>query len=220
MKLGPNSVIQCVTQFIASLSACCTSMGGVCFIALVLCKNASAAVLDTYPDWDGNVTESYLKIAQSFIAPTNNILSSWKFGIAPGAVSTNLIFEVVLWNAMSGPVGEPLFSRVADWPKQGGDIELDQINLGLSPGSRYAAIVDLRGYAGPSVHFEFNQDSYKQGNAAWYAGVNPSWKYLDSTYNTEFRAEFFGVPEPGGLLALGLAAIGLLRLRYDKIDSR
>jgi hypothetical protein len=170
-----------------------------------------STVIDTYPDWDGNVTESYFKVAQSFLAPADNTLASWKFTLATSPGPTNILFEIVPWNASSGPSGSPLFSRTVSWSASGGDILVDNINLTLTPGSRYAAIVDLRSYGGPSVNFEYNQDSYNQGNAAWFAGINPTWKYLNSTYNTQFRAEFYAVPEPACLFAMGLVGIVFVR---------
>ena len=104
-----------------------------------------------------------------------------------------------------------MFSRQVNWPTLGGDVLVDNINLTLTPGSRYAAVIDLEGYRGNSVNFQFNQNSFDQGNASWFGGVNPSWVYLDSIYNTEFRAEFYTVPEPANLLGLGLVGTALLR---------
>jgi hypothetical protein len=180
-------------------------------LCLALCANASAALINTYPDWDGNVTLSYSRVAQSFLAPTDNLLESWQFTLAPNAAPTNLLFQIVPWNPNSGPSGAPLFTRFVNWPAQGGDILVDNINLTLTPGARYAAVIDFDGYRGQSAFFEYNQNSYSDGNASWFGGINPTWVYLNSTYNTEFRAEFFAVPEPANLLALALAATAMLR---------
>jgi hypothetical protein len=180
-------------------------------LGLALCARASAAIINTYPDWDGNVTLSYSRVAQSFLAPADNLLASWKFTLAPSAASTNLLFQIVPWNPLSGPGGAALFTRNLSWPAQGGDILVDNINLTLTPGSRYAAVFDFNGYRGSSVFFEYNQNSYNQGNASWFGGINPAWVYLNSTYNTEFQAQFLAVPEPANLLPLALSATALLR---------
>ena len=98
---------------------------------------------------------------------------------------------------------------------------VDNIDLTLTPNARYAAVVDLEGFAGKSVFFQYNQNSYDQGNASWLDGIGPQWEYLNSTYNTEFRAQFYTVPEPGSLLGLGLAGAVFLRhtSRRQTIDS-
>jgi hypothetical protein len=192
-----------VEQTNSRLAALCLCLG--------LCARASAAVIDTYPDWDGSVTLSYGRVAQSFLAPGDNTLASWKFTLAPSGGPTNVLFQIVSWNPNSGPGGATLFSRTVSWPALGGDVPVDNINLTLTPGSRYAAVIDFGGYRGQSVLFEYNQNSYDAGNASWFGGINPGWVYLNSTYNTEFRAEFLAVPEPGSLLALGLANIALVR---------
>jgi hypothetical protein len=193
------------------------------YLGLALCARASfpvGTVINTYPDWDGTVTESYFKVAQSFLAPADNTLKSWQFALAPVAAPTNVVLQIVPWNSSSGPTSAPLFSRQVSWAAAGGDILVDNINLTLTPGSRYAAVVDLRGYGGFSVDFQYNQNSYNQGNAAWFAGNNPTWVYLNSTYNTEFRAEFYTVPEPANLLGLGLAGIAVLRHARRTRSSR
>jgi hypothetical protein len=181
------------------------------WLGLALCGHASAAIINTYPDWDGNVTLSYSKVAQSFLAPADNLLASWQFTLAPNSAATNLTFRIVPWNPLSGPTGAALFTRNLSWPAQGGDVLVDNINLTLSPGFSYAALIDFNSYRGQSVFFEYNQNSYNHGNASWFGGINPTWIYLNSTYNTQFRAEFLAVPEPTNLLALALAAGALLR---------
>lgn len=177
------------------------------WLTLAFCPRATATIFNTYGDWDGNVTQSYLKVAQSFLVPEDNTLASWQFTLAPAAGATNVLFEIVPWNAASGPSGAPLFSRNLSWPTQGGDILVDNINLSLLPDTRYAAVIDLGAFAGKSVLFQFNQNSYNQGNASWLAGSNPHWEYLTSTYNTQFRAEFYTIPEPASLLGLSLISL-------------
>ena len=154
-----------------------------CF-GFALYAHASATVLNTYSDWDGNVTQSYFKVAQSFLAPADSTLASWQFTLAPAAGATNVLFEIIRWESNSGPASAPLFSRQVSWPALGGNVLVDNINLTLTPTTRYAAVIDLEGYGGKSVYFQYNQNSYGQGNASWFAGFNPAWEYLNSTYNT------------------------------------
>ncbi|PWU17669.1 MAG: hypothetical protein C5B50_10895 [Verrucomicrobia bacterium] len=188
-------------------------------LAMALCARTWATVIDTYPDWDGNVTLDYVQVAQSFLAPSDNILSSWQFTLAPAAGPTNVLFEIVPWNATSGPSGGPLFSRTVGWAATGGDVLVTNINLALTPGSRYAALVDLNGYAGQSLNFQFNQNSYNLGSGAWLGGSPPSWKYLNGTYNTEFRAVFSPVPEPTGVFFLGIAGAALFLWQISRRRS-
>ena len=100
---------------------------------------------------------------------------------------------------------------------------VDNIDLTLTPGLRYAAVVDPHGAAIRSLYFEQNQNSYNQGNASWF-GVggdpHPVWWYLNSTYNTEFRAEFQNIPEPGSFLLAGVVACALARyVRRAKLQK-
>jgi hypothetical protein len=209
MSSEQTNTLPCLPM--ATLGFNLSARARVAAFCLAICTHASAAVINTYPDWDGNVTLSYSKVAQSFLAPTDNFLASWQFTLAPNSAPTNLLFQIVSWNPLSGPSGAALFTRNLSWPAQGGDVLVDNINLSLTPGARYAAVIDFNGYRGQSVFFEYNQNSYNHGNASWFGGINPTWVYLNSTYNTEFRAEFLAVPEPVSLLALALAVPTLLR---------
>jgi hypothetical protein len=191
----------------------------VIFLAALLnltpASSKSATVINTYPDWDGTITYGWDAVAQSFVAPADNTLLSWKFGIAPatnGSPNNNVLFQIVAWDQSSGPVGAALFSREVAWPSAGGDILVDNIGLTLTPGSRYAAIANLENrYEGQSVHFQLNQTSYNGGNASWFS-VPSSWQYLDSTWNTQFRAEFAAIPEPGTVPLILLSLLMLLRV--------
>ena len=165
-------------------------------------------VINTYPDWDGNVTNGWVAIAQSFIAPSDNVLDNWKFALAPlPGGQHSVAFDIYAWSDLTGPVGSSLYSSVEAWPAGGGDVLVDNIALSLTPGNLYAGVVDLQGYSGPSVHYQFNQFSYTGGDASWLDG-GTEWHFLNSGWNTKFRAEF--VPEPSTLLILTLGAAGLL----------
>jgi len=183
-------------------------------------SSRSATVINTYPDWDGTITYGWDAVAQSFVAPADSTLLSWKFGIAPatnGIPNNKVLFQIVPWDQSSGPAGAALFSREVAWASAGGDILVDNIGLTLTPGSRYAAIVNLEGGSEvQSVHFQLNQNSYNGGNASWFSAPN-SWQYLDSTWNTQFRAEFATIPEPSTLLFILLSLPMLLGRRRGKV---
>jgi hypothetical protein len=163
-----------------------------------------ATVIDTYPDWEGLTTISWSTVAQSFTAPADHLLLNYTTSLSPTNNRT-LGFEIVSWNPASGPAGGIVFTQQVAWPTTG-ILTLSNLNLNLTPGAHYAAILDLGGYTGPSVLFQKNQNSYDQGNGAWRLG-NGNWEYLQAGYNTAFRAEFAPIPEP---MALSLAAGALL----------
>ncbi|MCG3127322.1 MAG: hypothetical protein CHACPFDD_02180 [Phycisphaerae bacterium] len=170
---------------------------------------AANTIIDTYPDWDGNVTNGWLKIAQTVTVPADNVLDNWKFALNPPGGQNTILFEIYEWDNSVGPIGPVLYSSIEAWPAAGGDVLVDNINLPLTTGNLYGAIVDLQGYAGQSVHFQVNQFSYTGGDASWFDGA--TWNFLNSGWNTKFRAEF--TPEPATLLTLSVAALALLRRR-------
>jgi len=167
-------------------------------------------IIDTYPDWDGHVTELWEKVAQSFTVPTgDNVLDNYMFALDPPGGQHTITFGIFKWSDFSGPVGDALYSVQKNWPDVGGDVKVDNIGLALPEGALYAAIVDLEGYNGPSVHYQRNQDSYSDGDASWFR--YSTWYYLDSGWNTKFRARF--IPTPGALAALGLLGLFGTRMR-------
>jgi hypothetical protein len=172
------------------------------------CTSSANIVVNTYPDWDGSVTNGWVAIAQSFTAPSDNVLDNWMFALAPLPGGQNSVtFNIYAWSDLTGPVGSSLYSSVEAWPAGGGDVLVDNIALSLTPGNLYAAVVHLQGYSGLSVQFQFNQFSYTDGDASWLDG-GTDWHFLNSGWNTKFRAEF--VPEPSTPLILTFGAAGLL----------
>ena len=83
----------------------------------------------------------------------------------------------------------------------------ESIALKLDRRNRYAAVVDVGGFTGKSVHYQENQNSYSDGNASWFD--NNKWDHLQSSFNTKFRAEFVPIPEPRArlLLTIGLSIV-------------
>jgi hypothetical protein len=175
---------------------------------VAIAQMASATtVIDTYPDWDGNVTNGWLGVAQSFTTPTDNVLVSWTFAIDPGQSNVNC--SVYAWDNTVGTMGGSLYSTNIDC-SAGGDYTFNP-NLALTAGGLYAVVYDFNGNAGASIHFQVNQNSYAGGDASWFDGSG--WQYLDSGWNTTFKAKFDAVPEPATLLLFGLGAIALRRKR-------
>ncbi len=164
-------------------------------------------IIGTYPHWDGNVTSGWFAVAQSFVAPVHNTLDNYTFGFE--VANVDIAFRIFEWDETSGPVGGTLYA--ANFVSAAGDNLVDNINLALTPGTMYAAIVDMRGYGEASVHWMTNVDGNPTGDASWFDGG--SWQYLDSGWSTKFRAEFTGIPAPGAVALLGLAALTPRRRR-------
>jgi hypothetical protein len=148
-------------------------------------------VIDTYPCSDGTVTNGWEQIAQVFVVPAGNpVLSNYTFSVAPEGTITELTFSIFEWN--DRPMGPELFSVTVDWPDAGGDVLIDNINVILTEGVVYAAIVyfDSEWYDGDSVHWMQNNDCYPDGDVAWlWDGV---WQYYGNGWLTRFHAEFYG----------------------------
>lgn len=168
--------------------------------------SAHAVVIDTYPDWTGNLTDGWFAQAQNFICPSDNVLSSWRFSMAAG--TGNVTFGIFDWGA-AGPVGSALYSTTAPWPSVAGPVDINNINLSLVVGSSYGAVIDLMGQSGPSVYFNTNQNSYSAGNAWWMDHTN-TWGNFPG-FNQTFRAVFSPVPEPASLSVLAIALLALRR---------
>lgn len=173
---------------------------------------AQAYVIDTYPYWDGNITNGWYAVAQSFVVDgTDNVLQNYTFHIAGG--SGNLMFSIVPWDLNVGPTGGAVYTANAAWPGSDGDVSFNGINTALTPGATYAGIVDLQGQSGQSVYWMANNTGNPTGDSSW-RDVNGDWQFLGgSGWSTEFRAEFSPVPEPVSLIALGAGLAALLRRR-------
>ena len=170
-------------------------------------------IFDTYPFWDGNITSGYVATAETFIVPTGNgVLDSFKFALAARAGGGSVSFEVYHWDT-AGPVGPAVYTQVVSWPDVGGDIILTNLNVVLTPGQNYGAVMNLLGYSGQSVHWMNSTANYAQGNG-WWNTDGSAWQSLTGL-NLKFTAQFVPVPEPPvlGLLAAGLPALVTLTRR-------
>jgi hypothetical protein len=164
-------------------------------------------MIDTYPYWDGNITSGWLAVAQSFVAPEHNILVNYKFGFETAGVDIN--FDIYQWDETSGPVGGSLYST--SFSSLSGDNLVNGINLALTEGTMYAAIVDMNGFVDQSVHFMANVTGNPEGDSSWFNGT---WQLLNSGFSTKFMANFREIPAPGTLAAFGLFGLVGARRRH------
>jgi hypothetical protein len=183
--------------------------------------NARALTLSTWDDWSGLVTEEWRAIAQTITSPSQNVLLSYQFAIAPRSEPGALNFSIYSWGS-SGPLGDVLFSRDISWSEDGA-VEVTDIDLVLIPGETYGLMINLFDYVGASIHFNPSAGSYAEGNA-WWSGfshgnviVDPTQSTWDSypEYNLRFIAEFgtMAVPEPTTVVFLLAGILGAALFR-------
>ena len=187
------------------------------FLILLITLIASHAwantVIDTYPSYDGGQTNGYNYVAQTFTAPVDNTLLNYQFEIAPRNSNGTLEFSIYNWagNTQAGPA---LYSVNLPWTSAGGTELLSSINLPLTTGNQYVAVINLLGYSNTSVYYD-HINTYSGGNGLWsYDGT--IWTNYPQL-STEFRAEFGSsatptpIPAAAWLMVSGL--MGLIGLR-------
>ncbi len=177
-------------------------------ILLLAAVVSRAQVIDTYPFWDGNVTNGWTAIAQTFDAP-GSTLTDYQFGIDGNSAGGTLNISLYNWVAGTGQTGAALYSTSVAWPSSTGDIVLSGINVAVTNGSHYGMIVELGGSNALSVHYMGNVTGSPTGYGYWSGDNGSTWSGIPGL-STKFRATFDPVPEPATFAVLGLGALALV----------
>jgi len=181
--------------------------------AVALLPLRADTILNTFPDGPAGHTGGDLLQAQTFIAPTDNILSSFEIQevAAPGQ---SVQLEIFQWNA-SGPVGAALYTS-APQPRTVDQIfTFSSINLALTAGNLYGAVVDNLGFKDNDAAYNMNQNSYSAGGL-WVTLDGIIWGNLPGD-NVYFMADFVpsqtSTPEPSTFLLIGAGFGGMVLAR-------
>src|ERR1035441_3867235 len=187
----------------------------------------ATTIFNTYPDGPANYTNAFVLEAQTFTAPADPVLSSFEFRMA-SAEGQSVQLEIYQWGAF-GPAATPLYTSAAmariNAPQGFQDFLVSNINLSLTPGDLYGAVLDSGGYASFNAAFNGNQNSYT-GGKLWLLSQNATNWSAPYPYNVVFQATFqpagdSPVPEPAAFLLMGagLATLALLRRRRSRLHS-
>jgi hypothetical protein len=161
-----------------------------CVVALLFALGPQALAhnchVDTFPYWDGNITTGWLATAQVIVPPPNcTMLVEYAFELAGRSSPGSVQFSIYEWST-SGPVGNALFTTTIPWDTTASVIVVSNINLKLTSGTHYGAMIDMLGYTGQSVYFQYNQTGYPRGMGFWYNGT---WIQYDGL-NHRFKAKW------------------------------
>ena len=184
----------------------------------------ATTILNTYPDGPTAYTNAFVLEAQTFTAQADTVLSSFQFQMF-AALGQTVQLEVFLWSA-GGPVGSSLFTSASMARINATqDFLVSNINLSLTQGDLYGAVIDSGGYYSFNAAFNTNRNSYTGGNMWLVDQGSTTW----NTYQTDnllFQATFVAtqdspVPEPDAFLLMGagLTTLALLRRRRSGLYS-
>ncbi|MEE9128471.1 MAG: hypothetical protein V3T84_00500 [Phycisphaerales bacterium] len=191
------------------------SLAAASVVGLVAGTTSADTVIDTIPDWDGNVSHGWTNIAQSFTVPEGDIvLNTFELGIRSlDGESYNLLLHA--WDPIGDhAVGNALYdSGLLAAPGALTFIEFE-IGVALAAGESYAIIVawNNRGISS-GVAFSF-ADQYDEGYNTYTDGsIFDPWKFgPDTDFEMAFRATF-KIPTPATLAMLGAAGLVSRRRR-------
>ncbi len=180
---------------------------------------SGTTIIDTTGSWPGARTAVWDHVGQEFEVPAiDNVLSTFEIGV--GGAEGVYSFSIYEWDDVDDHVvGGALFATGSlAVPVPDVDFMTFNVNLALTPGNFYAAVVSFDGNpdggVGRGVAF-MSGNFYRDGNAVftempidqpWDSGSPPS-------FDLAFRATF--VPAPGALALLGLAALTATRRRRE-----
>ncbi len=184
------------------------SLAAASVVTLVAGTTSADTVIDTIPEWDGNISQGWPYIAQSFTVPEGDlILSTFELGIRSlnGGSYKLVVHE---WDPFGAHVvGDALYdSGLLAAPGALKFIEFE-IGIALASGGSYAMIVDWNNEGDLSgVAFSF-ADQYDGGyNTFTNGSIFDPWKTgPDTDFEMAFRATF--IPAPTALAMFGAAGL-------------
>ena len=177
----------------------------------VVGTSASAdLIIDTIPEWDGQRSNVWDKIAQTLIVPVDKpILNTFEVGVGADVEGRTFHLRIYEWDRdVEHTVGGELFSS-GPFGAPVGTVDFTQFGIGipLAGGTEYAVIVDWdQGGSGNGVAF-LSDSSYTDGYANFTLGpFDETWLFnQNSGFDMAFRAVF--IPAPGALSLLGIAGL-------------
>ncbi len=167
-------------------------------------------IIDTIPLWDGNISNSWDKIAQTFEIPSVDVvLNTFELGVqsTTGGNYNVLLYE---WDSVGNfAVGAALFDAGTFTAPEALTFIEFAIGIALLPGDDYAIIVEWDPNAGGSgVAFSF-ADQYPGGYNDYTDGaLGDPWVFgPDTNFEMAFKAVFTPIPSPSALALLGAAGL-------------
>ena len=168
-------------------------------------------IIDTIPEWSGDRSNGWDKIAQTLIVPGDKpFLRTFELGAGADDEGHTFTLRLYEWDRnVEHAVGPELFNS-GPHAAPNGAVEFMEFGIGLAltPGTEYAVIADWDDSgANNGVGFIVGS-SYTDGYTNFTnGGIDEPWSYnQNSGFDMAFRA-VFEVPAPGAMALLGAAAL-------------